>query len=129
MREAVTENGHPVKTLIGRTQEHGTPLIIEMSMSEPICADMGVEASVRVLFFFFQVEDGIRDVAVTGVQTCALPISTRKRPMRTQDPGRRLRARRRANARAARCVRWPPGPRRSTQPSTAGTPDPRAAGS
>src|SRR2546429_1446531 len=31
-------------------------------------------------FFFFQAEDGIRDVAVTGVQTCALPISV---------PGRR----------------------------------------
>src|SRR2546422_6977408 len=28
-----------------------------------------------VTFFFFQAEDGIRDVAVTGVQTCALPIS------------------------------------------------------
>src|SRR2546422_9025685 len=27
-------------------------------------------------FFFFQAEDGIRDVAVTGVQTCALPISS-----------------------------------------------------
>src|SRR5687768_18348518 len=27
------------------------------------------------LCFFFQAEDGIRDVAVTGVQTCALPIS------------------------------------------------------
>src|SRR2546422_10577126 len=27
-------------------------------------------------FFFFQAEDGIRDVAVTGVQTCALPICT-----------------------------------------------------
>src|SRR5205809_856868 len=26
------------------------------------------------LYFFFQAEDGIRDVAVTGVQTCALPI-------------------------------------------------------
>src|SRR2546429_8761472 len=26
------------------------------------------------IFFFFQAEDGIRDVAVTGVQTCALPI-------------------------------------------------------
>src|SRR6266436_9080410 len=30
---------------------------------------------VRCFFFFFQAEDGIRDVAVTGVQTCALPIS------------------------------------------------------
>src|SRR5437588_9039922 len=28
-------------------------------------------------FFFFQAEDGIRDHCVTGVQTCALPISTR----------------------------------------------------
>src|SRR5687768_5050361 len=27
-----------------------------------------------VVYFFFQAEDGIRDVAVTGVQTCALPI-------------------------------------------------------
>src|SRR5690348_17412471 len=27
-------------------------------------------------FFFFQAEDGIRDGRVTGVQTCALPIST-----------------------------------------------------
>ena len=28
-----------------------------------------------VVFFFFQAEDGIRDDLVTGVQTCALPIS------------------------------------------------------
>src|SRR2546421_1106949 len=28
-----------------------------------------------VFFFFFQAEDGIRDLIVTGVQTCALPIS------------------------------------------------------
>src|SRR2546429_2738351 len=38
------------------------------------------------MFFFFQAEDGIRDVAVTGVQTCALPISrrgeARERPLR-----------------------------------------------
>src|SRR5215217_991591 len=27
-----------------------------------------------VVFFFFQAEDGIRDIGVTGVQTCALPI-------------------------------------------------------
>src|SRR5882762_10580087 len=35
-------------------------------------------------FFFFQAEDGIRESSVTGVQTCALPISAR--------PPRRLRA-------------------------------------
>src|SRR3712207_7867414 len=28
-----------------------------------------------MVFFFFQAEDGIRDIGVTGVQTCALPIS------------------------------------------------------
>src|SRR4051794_26995512 len=28
-----------------------------------------------IFFFFFQAEDGIRDGRVTGVQTCALPIS------------------------------------------------------
>src|SRR2546430_7147752 len=27
-----------------------------------------------IYFFFFQAEDGIRDLTVTGVQTCALPI-------------------------------------------------------
>src|SRR3989440_8868636 len=27
-----------------------------------------------LFFFFFQAEDGIRDLIVTGVQTCALPI-------------------------------------------------------
>src|SRR6516164_6617675 len=32
---------------------------------------------VLVVVFFFQAEDGIRDGTVTGVQTCALPISTR----------------------------------------------------
>src|SRR2546427_978169 len=29
-----------------------------------------------MIFFFFQAEDGIRDLTVTGVQTCALPIWT-----------------------------------------------------
>src|SRR5215217_8650681 len=32
------------------------------------------------VFFFFQAEDGIRDIGVTGVQTCALPISRRISP-------------------------------------------------
>src|SRR5438093_4066170 len=31
-----------------------------------------------LLFFFFQAEDGIRDWSVTGVQTCALPISAER---------------------------------------------------
>ena len=28
----------------------------------------------KIVFFFFQAEDGIRGIGVTGVQTCALPI-------------------------------------------------------
>src|SRR5207249_9132776 len=36
------------------------------------------------VFFFFQAEDGIRDRNVTGVQTCALPISV-GRPLRVLD--------------------------------------------
>src|SRR3989440_7729966 len=35
------------------------------------------------VFFFFQAEDGIRDLIVTGVQTCALPISSRRRHTRS----------------------------------------------
>src|SRR5258708_17905612 len=35
----------------------------------------------RWFFFFFQAEDGIRDDLVTGVQTCALPIWQRPRPL------------------------------------------------
>src|SRR5256885_8951868 len=42
---------------------------------------MLVELSARRrFFFFFQAEDGIRDYKVTGVQTCALPISPRGKP-------------------------------------------------
>src|SRR5688572_31410263 len=35
---------------------------------------MLIKSSSRIMFFFFQAEDGIRDLTVTGVQTCALPI-------------------------------------------------------
>src|SRR5256885_3602413 len=37
-------------------------------------------------FFFFQAEDGIRDYKVTGVQTCALPISVQKPARPDVDP-------------------------------------------
>src|SRR6266404_7700738 len=52
----------------------------------------------RRIVFFFQAEDGIRDKLVTGVQTCALPISER-RP--TVDRGKRRPA---AHAVAARWI-------------------------
>src|SRR5437762_2469377 len=48
----------------------------------------------REIYFFFQAEDGIRDTSVTGVQTCALPISgdaerpTREREEESSGPGR-----------------------------------------
>src|SRR5436189_1682828 len=38
-----------------------------------------------VFIFFFQAEDGIRDTSVTGVQTCALPISTPRSLCRDKD--------------------------------------------
>src|SRR2546430_17159604 len=38
--------------------------------------------TVFLFFFFFQAEDGIRDLTVTGVQTCALPISPGPAPAR-----------------------------------------------
>src|SRR5437762_10606714 len=38
------------------------------------------------ILFFFQAEDGIRDTSVTGVQTCALPISHAPAPRRGQGP-------------------------------------------
>src|SRR2546421_1456551 len=37
----------------------------------------------RFVFFFFQAEDGIRDLIVTGVQTCALPICLRRQIVTT----------------------------------------------
>src|SRR5256886_9397889 len=45
-----------------------------------------------LLFFFFQAEDGIRDLTVTGVQTCALPISHSPRLPRTVARGERAAA-------------------------------------
>src|SRR2546421_9443743 len=47
-------------------------------------------AEVGLVSFFFQAEDGIRDLIVTGVQTCALPISHQvlcvREAFRVRDP-------------------------------------------
>src|SRR5256885_10427272 len=47
------------------------------------CYCVGLTAAIAVeehsAVFFFQAEDGIRDYKVTGVQTCALPISGSER--------------------------------------------------
>src|SRR5256885_9877527 len=50
-------------------------------------ADINTAYCLRHAFFFFQAEDGIRDYKVTGVQTCALPISPeeiRQKPLRVR---------------------------------------------
>src|SRR5256884_1552078 len=54
-----------------------------------LLSPLALHQSYRFLFFF-QAEDGIRDVAVTGVQTCALPISvaTRRRAGGASTSGR-----------------------------------------
>src|SRR2546430_6414276 len=44
------------------------------SNSSPLSASSRQMTYVSLFFFFFQAEDGIRDLTVTGVQTCALPI-------------------------------------------------------
>src|SRR2546429_3547331 len=61
------------------------------------CSRDRVGTGLMSCVFFFQAEDGIRDVAVTGVQTCALPISisidigayapTYEAPMSKNNPG------------------------------------------
>src|SRR2546430_5874729 len=43
------------------------------------CYHIDKSVSTSCFFFFFQAEDGIRDLTVTGVQTCALPISATAR--------------------------------------------------
>src|SRR5438552_18930566 len=55
----------------------------------------------RLAGFFFQAEDGIRDDLVTGVQTCALPISRAERLSRSIAP-RRARAEASAMSKALR---------------------------
>src|SRR5438105_12845903 len=83
------------------------------------------------LFFFFQAEDGIRDPLVTGVQTCALPISARNGGSRDPQWSRLRGGRPGPPARRAlgwladaRCPRAPapvealaPAPRRADEPS------------
>src|SRR5256886_8477060 len=71
------------------------------------------------LFFFFQAEDGIRDLTVTGVQTCALPISLSAGPRIFAVAAPDTNARIAAHRRGART--------RARRQSAAGAIDPRAA--
>src|SRR6266487_5132840 len=82
------------------------------------------------LFFFFQAEDGIRDGRVTGVQTCALPISRWQGVSAESSEGDRgalprLRVRGRAGAsravpRVPRDGQAPPGEHERRDPETGG---------
>src|SRR5690349_21342646 len=68
--------------LIGRTVFVVGPMLAALGLSftpyslgRPIVFN-GAANYVRAFTFFFQAEDGIRGLYVTGVQTCALPISS-----------------------------------------------------
>src|SRR2546429_2493273 len=49
-------------------------IMCNMSFDRYLVCECRHTVDCHLIFFFFQAEDGIRDVAVTGVQTCALPI-------------------------------------------------------
>src|SRR5205823_12438535 len=83
-------------------------------MAIPAAGGMdGVNQVQDLVGFFFQAEDGIRDKLVTGVQTCALPISSDSRAppsRRPPGPGRPgVRRRGRAGARTAGAPRGEAG--------------------
>src|SRR2546426_6472509 len=96
-----------------------------------------VQSSVYIFFFFFQAEDGIRDYKVTGVQTCALPISAapgcpgwaeragarRETPRAAAGPAATRRRAGRSSAGAGRTVEW-----RKHRPPAAGGPLARSVG-
>src|SRR2546428_3489235 len=66
----------------GRNLAEGIPRSFTISsneileaLTEPLNQIVGaIKAALEQTLFFFQAEDGIRDLTVTGVQTCALPI-------------------------------------------------------
>src|SRR5205809_1229012 len=65
----------------GTGRPRGAPLLYSGFASSTRSCEMGISfgdgrggVCPAPTIFFFQAEDGIRDVAVTGVQTCALPI-------------------------------------------------------
>src|SRR5437660_759191 len=66
---AVTDGG---QALGQEVDQRALVALLEMADAFPV--ERLVDFAHRVLPFFFQAEDGIRDGHVTGVQTCALPI-------------------------------------------------------
>src|SRR5690348_11036105 len=66
--------------LVGDAGGMGNPFNGEGIAYAMESARLAAECTVQAMAFFFQAEDGIRDGRVTGVQTCALPISTTSSP-------------------------------------------------
>src|SRR2546430_5676641 len=65
----------PVQTIVAVIEtEKGAAVAAAPAPASPKPAPPPPPASPVVPRFFFQAEDGIRDLTVTGVQTCALPI-------------------------------------------------------
>src|SRR2546429_4506503 len=61
--------------VVARAHHRKIPMpCVFSTWTKPGLAEVPTMACRMMWFFFFQAEDGIRDVAVTGVQTCALPI-------------------------------------------------------
>src|SRR6266496_1734240 len=87
LQEAGLANGL-CSVVQGLGPEVGTPLvedprvgIVSFTGSVPTGKHIQQTVSGRPVLFFFQAEDGIRDLYVTGVQTCALPISAGPRAL------------------------------------------------
>src|SRR5690606_40649567 len=82
--------------------------VSHLSLSSPVHCFMlflWCDSFCFFVFFFFQAEDGIRDFHVTGVQTCALPISRSRNwaaPSPSGAPGTGACCSRRAHTRTAR---------------------------
>src|SRR5215469_18116812 len=58
----------------GRISSSGLSTIVQQKVRIRDSPGPAGHVQVNTQFFFFQAEDGIRDLYVTGVQTCALPI-------------------------------------------------------
>src|SRR2546430_2112559 len=69
-------------------RKRSSPNVFEMAATETITSIILIKlirVSLGTVCFFFQAEDGIRDLTVTGVQTCALPIFARWGDQQDQD--------------------------------------------
>src|SRR5437588_10698923 len=83
---SISQTSHPL-CLVTLNSTIGPSLITPIQSS--ICHSSTLLLLTSIfLLFFFQAEDGIRDHCVTGVQTCALPISSGRQGAARQCPDR-----------------------------------------